>query len=103
MANYNNPYFQPTSYKIYVANADDALSRFASPNTIIPYWTQDDKYVYEVYTDFQGRKNIREFQLLPVEKPKQNTEFITREEFNGLMSKLDNLTKKKAVKDNDIE
>lgn len=100
----NNPYFQPTNYKIFVANVDDAISRFAAPNTIIPYFTQDEKGLIEVYTDFQGRKNIREFQLLPVQKPKQTGDYITREEFNNLITKLDNLTtKKKAVKENELE
>ena len=50
---------QPTSNKLFVVSAEDALSRFAAPNSIMIYLLQDESTLYEVYTDGQGKKSIR--------------------------------------------
>ena len=105
MNNYNYGY-QPqfTTDKKYVTSVDDALSRVASPNTIYAYFLQDESGVIEITTDMYGRKYPK-LRLFAKEEPtKQPTDFITRAEFDDLKAKLDGLTtKKKAVKDNEVE
>lgn len=110
---YQAPPTPPATNKIYVTSAEDALSRFANPNTITVYWLQDESEVYEVATDIQGKKNIRVRSLTDkkaAESPKTNAvgDFVTREEFEDFRAKLEVVlsspknTKKKVV-DNDAE
>ena len=49
----------PATNKIYVVSAEDAMSRYAQPNTVMLYVQQDESAIYEVYTDGQGKKAIR--------------------------------------------
>lgn len=94
-ANYATP---RQTNKIYVTSAEDALARFSVPNTITVYWLQDESCVFEVYTDYQGKKNIvtRIFEK-PKETPKPvvnapvQGDFVTRGEFEDLRAKLDTI------------
>lgn len=83
--------------KIYVTNLQDALSRFASPNTTISYTTQDEKYVIDVFTDGQGKKTYQVFERTPytpneekapLEQQATNN-FVTKDDFVGLEKRLD--------------
>lgn len=84
---------QPLTNKIYVTSAEDALSRFASPNTVTAYFLQDESAVFEVTTDIQGKKNLRVRKLTDVaeETKKQNipVDYVTREEFDDFRTKLE--------------
>jgi len=97
---------QPMTNKIYVTSAEDALSRFASPNTINVFFLQDESMIFEVTTDIQGKKNIRSRKLVDVQPQKQTTaDYVTRAEFDELKSKLDSALQsqsksKKVVTDN---
>lgn len=63
----NTPYmssFQPQpqqmrTNKIFVTSLEDALNRYAEPNTVMVYRHQDEKYEYEIITDSQGKKNYK--------------------------------------------
>lgn len=122
--NYNNPYgnyygnsgynynnyapqpAQPITNKIYVTSAEDALSRFASPNSITVYFLQDESVLFEIATDIQGKKNIRTRKLVDVEQKKTEKEdYLTRTEFNDFKGKLETLLSKqqKGVKENEAE
>lgn len=106
---YQTPNYYPQSYiqqpitnKIYVTSAEDALARFASPNTVTVYFLQDESAIFEVSTDIQGKKNIRTRKLSDVEPQKQavapNTDdFVKRSEFDALLGKLDGILKTPAV------
>lgn len=86
----NMPAPQPSTNKIYVVSADDALSRFASPNSVMIYMLQDDTTLYEVYTDSQGKKEIRARTLNDCAKTTP-VEYATKEEFNDLKKIVDEL------------
>lgn len=105
--NYYGNNFTPTTNKIYVTGRDDAMTRFSQPNTIMAYFSQDEKTIYEVTTDNFGRKIIDEF-----ERTKKNVEvadeYIKRTEFDELKEKLERIesiltsnSKKKAVTKDD--
>lgn len=81
---------QPSTNKIYVVSADDALSRFASPNSIMIYMQQDETTLYEVYTDSQGKKEIRARALTDCAKTPP-VEYATKEEFNDLKKIVDEM------------
>lgn len=94
--NYVSQQQQPMTNKIYVTSAEDALSRFAAPNTVTVYFLQDESTIFEVATDFQGKKNIRTRKLSDVEPQKQAEapsadNFITRKEFDDFKSKLESI------------
>lgn len=77
----------PKSNKIYVTGIEDATSRVAEPNTEICYRHQDKPIFYEVYTDLQGKKTVKEYRYEEVQgEPKQEEnvtldEYIKKEEF----------------------
>ena len=94
--NYNVPnYQQPTQItnKIYVTSKEDALNRFASPNTTTVYFLQDDSTIFEITTDIQGRKNIRIRNLVDVDvqdaKKEEKTDYLPRKEFDAFKSVLE--------------
>lgn len=94
---YQQPQPQPPiTNKIYVTSAEDALSRFASPNTITVYFLQDESTIFEVSTDIQGKKNIRTLKLSDVAPQKPAVapsldNFITRDEFDAFKGKLEGI------------
>lgn len=50
---------QMRTNKIFVTSLEDALNRYAEPNTIMVYRHQDEKLEYEIMTDAQGKKNYK--------------------------------------------
>lgn len=97
---YNNYYQQQPSQitnKIYVTSKEDALARFVSPNTTTVYFLQDDSMIFEVMTDFQGKKNVRIRNLVDVEpsdsKLDDKTDYLPRKEFDAFKSVLEPLIK----------
>lgn len=105
---YNTPYngnyvpqnAQPTQMrtnKIFVTSLEDALNRFAEPNTIIVYRHQDEKYEYEITTDSQGKKTYKTLELMAYSAShgtkEEKPSIISQEEFEGVKSRLDNLEK----------
>ena len=69
--------------------------RFSSPNTVITYTLQDESTEFAITTDVSGKKYPRVF--IRTEKAAQESakhpavDYVTREEFNGLQSKLNAL------------
>ena len=91
----NMPAPQPSTNKIYVVSADDALSRFASPNSVMIYMQQDETTLYEVYTDSQGKKEIRARALTDCEKA-PTVEYVTKEDFDNLKKIVDEMKRGKT-------
>lgn len=106
---YNTPYsgnFQPQmvqqpqpapmrTNKIFVTSLEDALNRYAEPNTIMIYRHQDEKFEYEIITDTQGKKSYKTLQLVDYSTQKEekdnNQPVILREEIDDIKSRLDGL------------
>jgi hypothetical protein len=81
--------------KIYVTSLEDALNRYAEPNTIMIYRNQDEKFEYEIITDGQGRKSYKTLELgsysVPQEEKRIETPIISREEFDAVKGRLEAL------------
>lgn len=89
------PQTQPTTNKIYVTSLEDALARFASPNSITVYHLQDESGEIEIATDGFGKKNYKiykraEFQPTEANSGKQ-PQYLTAEYANGLEQQLQGL------------
>lgn len=96
--------------KIYVTSLEDALNRYAEPNTIMIYRHQDEKFEYEIITDGQGRKSYKTLELgaysVPQEEKKVEAITISREEFDAVKGRLETLESevlKKHKEDKRIE
>lgn len=80
---------QTKGNKIYVIDANDALSRMAMPDSLMIYVQQDETAVHEVYTDTAGRKAIRTRMLTDVPPAADpTTEYVTRKEFDDLRAEI---------------
>ena len=86
---------QPTQMrtnKIFVTSLEDALNRYAEPNTIMVYRHQDEKFEYEIITDAQGKKNYKTLQLVDYSAQKEEKQpLILREEIDDIKNRLDGL------------
>ena len=102
---------QMRTNKIFVTSLDDALGRYADPNTIMVYYNQDEKYLYEITTDGYGKKTYKTLELrqysAPQSENKGNAVAVSKEEFDAVKSRLDGLEREvlKKYKENkgDIE
>ena len=97
---YNSPYQaqpQMKTNKIYVMSLEDALNRYADPNTIILYRQQDEKYEYEVTTDVYGKKTYAIYEIKPYSAPQDTkqtqSDIVSKEEFDGFKGRLEALEK----------
>ena len=93
--NMNNFQSQPTQMrtnKIFVTSLEDALNRYAEPNTIIVYRHQDEKFEYEIMPDSQGKKTYKTLQLAEYstvgEDKGAGVSTIPTERLNALESRL---------------
>lgn len=81
--------------KIYVTSLEDALNRYAEPNTIMIYRNQDEKFEYEIITDTQGKKSYKTLQLADYSAVQTENNIaqsqISVEEFNSLKGRLEAL------------
>lgn len=96
----------PKTNKIYVTSLDDALLRYADNNTIMVYIQQDEQAIFEIFTDMQGRKSYKIRKLSDYEQPQiqtkeQSNDYVTRQEFENLETKINKLLKEKGVVDNE--
>lgn len=80
------PQPQVNTNKVYVTDANDAMTRMAPYNSVILYVQQDETMIHEVYTDGQGRKQIRSRALTdpaPAQEV-QREDMVSRKEFDEL-------------------
>lgn len=83
----------PVTNKIYVTSFEDAMNRFAQPNSIYIYVLQDETKIFEIATDSQGRKLAKTYDLKPFfQHTSENTEkannYATKEDFRALEEKI---------------
>jgi hypothetical protein len=95
---------QPMTNKIYVASLDDAMIRYAGPNSTMVYILQDESTLFEIYTDPMGKKSARARKLVEFSAESAPSasggEFVTRKEFDELAKKFEALTARKETDDN---
>lgn len=91
---FSQPMTNPVrSNKIYVTDANDAMTRPALPDTLMLYVQQDESAIHEVYTDPQGRKMIktRTFSDIVKEKNTDSQSMVTRKEFEELKAAVEKM------------
>jgi hypothetical protein len=93
MSNFQPQPTQMRTNKIFVTSLEDALNRYAEPNTIIVYRHQDEKYEYEIMTDSQGKKSYKtlvlgDFSAQNSDKPQEPT-YASKEELYAFKSRLE--------------
>ena len=92
---YNSPMPQPqvNTNKVYVTDANDAMTRMAPFNSLIMNFQQDETMIHEIYTDGQGRKQIRSRALTdPTPVPvNESTDMVSRKEFEEHKAMVDKL------------
>lgn len=87
---YNAPVTQPqqqvNTNKVYVTDGNDAMTRMAPYNSVILYVQQDETMIHEVYTDGQGRKQIRSRALTDAAPTPEisKEDMVSRKEFDEL-------------------
>ena len=92
------PIPQLRTNKVFVTSLEDALSRYAEPNTIMIYRHQDEKFEYEIMTDAQGKKTyktleLKEYSVIAAEK-ETKTDGKASEEINSLKGRISVLEEK---------
>lgn len=90
------PTVQPTTNKIYVTSLEDALQRYASPNSTMIYVLQDESALFEVYTDPQGKKIPKVKKLVDFAPENEGGGFVSRAEFDELKQKFEAFTATKG-------
>lgn len=92
---------QPTTNKIYVTSLEDAMARYAGPNSTMIYVLQDESTVFEIYTDLQGKKVPKVRKLVEFTPEQSNTaqggDYVRREEFDALTKKFEAFVKGESV------
>ena len=85
---------QPTTNKIYVTSLEDALQRYALPNSTMLYVLQDESMIFEVFTDMQGKKVPKVKKLVDFAPEGDGGGFVSRAEFDELKQKFEAFTTK---------
>lgn len=80
---------QPTTNKIYVTSLEDAMQRYASPNSTMVYVIQDESAMVEIYTDIQGKKIPKVKKLVDFAPEGEGGGFVSRAEFDELKRKFE--------------
>lgn len=88
--NMNQPYGQPNvsqmqnaspkTNKILVVSLEDALNRYAEPNSEMIYINQDQPLLYQVHTDYMGKKTYLIMDLVEhkATSTQSNTDYVTK-------------------------
>lgn len=84
---------QMRTNKIFVTSLEDALNRYAEPNTIMVYRHQDEKYEYEIMTDSQGKKSYKtlvlgDYSVQNSEQKENLNTTISRDEFDAVKQQI---------------
>lgn len=94
--------------KVFVTSLDDALSRYAEPNSDMIYLHQDENLLFEIKTDMQGRKvykalKFEEYSPQPNTPTEETNNYVTREEFEKLQAEINSLKSKRKSKEIEVE
>lgn len=80
----------PATNKMYVVSVEDAVARYAAPNSVMLYVLQDESAVIEVSTDPQGRKThrVRMMTEPPQREEGKTDDFVRRDEFEAFRAEI---------------
>ena len=85
---------QPVNGLVSVTGIDGAKAYQLPPNSSMPLFDANDDILYLKTTDGAGFPTIRTFSFAPVEEhPEATAEYVTREDFDALLARVDELSK----------
>lgn len=99
-----NPYMQPQmqqpvqpqirTNKIFVTSFEEAMGRYAEPNSIMVYLHQNQPIMYEINTDQFGKKSGVTYEYKPYTQTETKQNYATQEQLQGLQSQIEELKQK---------
>lgn len=101
--NYNNaPYVpsavsMPRTNKIYVTSFEEAMSKYAEPNSIMVYLHQNQPIFYEVTTDQYGRKTGTTYEYKIYAPVETKVDYATQDQLKELSEKIEEIQKRLEV------
>jgi len=108
MQNFNNPYGnvypnyyqQPRTNQYAFVNGFEGAKAFqVQPNQMVMLLDSDNPIVYKKTANSLGQCTIEAFNLVPIkEEVKTNDEYVSKAEFDALVKRIDELTKKESDK-----
>lgn len=91
----------PKTNKIFVTSLEEAMNRSVEPNSVIIYLHQDLPLLFEISTDFFGKKTYKTFDISEsVQKPPINTQgqalpdlsaYVTKDEYKAVEGRLERI------------
>lgn len=104
MQNNFNPYNYQPSYNYqpkintyaFVNGIEGAKSYQVAPNQMVMLLDSDNPIVYKKTADSYGQAKIEAFKLVPIEDTKPTLEYVLRSDFEALVKRIDELTKKES-------
>lgn len=96
--NFNN--YQPKANSlIFVNGIEGAKSYQVAPNQMVMLLDSDNPIVYKKTANAYGQATIEAFKLVPItesEKKSHNEEYVLKADFDALVKRIDELTKKES-------
>ena len=100
----NNPFVQPQmpqpmqpqirTNKIFVTSFEEAMGRYADPNSIMVYLHQNQPILYEISTDQYGKKSGVTYEYKPYTQIEEKRDYATQEQLNNLQAQIEELKQK---------
>ena len=102
---YNNtPFVQPQmqqpiqpqirTNKIFVTSFEEAMGRYADPNSIMIYLHQNQPIFYEISTDQYGKKSGATYEYKAFTQAESKQNYATQEQLNTLQAQIEELKQK---------
>ena len=93
----NNYNFQPkTNTYAFVNGIEGAKSYQVMPDQMVMLLDSDEPIIYKKAANSLGQATIQAFKLVPIEDVKPTTEYVLRADFEALVKRIDELTKKES-------
>lgn len=103
-----NPYQTPAPQpggngNVWVSSQAEAAAYLMAPNSSVALWDSTAPYIYLKQTDASGKPTMKTYELVertaqPPAVNNQAGEYVTRQEFDTLMGKVEALSKRAAHK-----
>lgn len=92
-----NPYQQQKSNNlIFVNGIEGAKSYQMQPNQMVMLLDSDTPIVYKKTSNSYGQAVIERFKLVPIEEHKEEEKYVLKDDFDALVKRIDELTKKES-------
>jgi len=83
---------QPVNGLVSVTGIEGARAYQLPPNSKMPLFDQDADVLYLKTTDAAGYPTVKAFRFEPIETQEPSAGYVTREDFDALVERVDRLT-----------